>query len=188
MKILTPPPGLLEFLERVGSNAKVYEITSSAEQLSLSLGCREEEILTTTLILHADRAPRLSVHSRNQTPELLSGERAANPTQVYLLTGYSAEWMPPFGLPHLLETAIDSRCLESPCLYIPQVSSTVGWLSPLRNLQASLILSSGAVCLQLKRRCQNTHRNETQGKMSQCLLGLLKPQTRILCKANVTQR
>ena len=127
LKILTPPPGLLEFLERVGSNAKVYEITSSAEHLSLSLGCREEEILTTTLILHAERAPRLSVHSRNQTPELLSGERAANPTQVYLLTGYSAEWMPPFGLPHLLETAIDSRCLESPCLYIP-AGVLNGWM------------------------------------------------------------
>ncbi len=127
MKILTPPPGLLEFLERVGSNAKVYEIASSAEQLSLSLGCREEEIITTTLILRANKAPRLSVHSRNQTPELLSSERAANPTQVYLLTGYSAEWMPPFGLPHLLETAIDSRCLESPCLYIP-AGVLNGWM------------------------------------------------------------
>jgi prolyl-tRNA editing enzyme YbaK/EbsC (Cys-tRNA(Pro) deacylase) len=127
LKILTPPPGLLEFLERVGSNAKVYEIASSAEQLSLSLGCREEEIITTTLILRANKAPRLSVHSRNQTPELLSSERAANPTQVYLLTGYSAEWMPPFGLPHLLETAIDSRCLESPCLYIP-AGVLNGWM------------------------------------------------------------
>ena len=127
MKILTPPPALLEFLERVGSNAKVYEIASSAEQLSLSLGCREEEIITTTLILRANKAPRLSVHSRNQTPELLSSERAANPTQVYLLTGYSAEWMPPFGLPHLLETAIDSRCLESPCLYIP-AGVLNGWM------------------------------------------------------------
>ena len=127
MKILTPPPGLLEFLERVGSNAKVYEIASSAEQLSLSLGCREEEIITTTLILRANKGPRLSVHSRNQTPELLSSERAANPTQVYLLTGYSAEWMPPFGLPHLLETAIDSRCLESPCLYIP-AGVLNGWM------------------------------------------------------------
>ncbi|MEC8308417.1 MAG: hypothetical protein VXZ81_05775 [Pseudomonadota bacterium] len=127
LKILTPPPGLLEFLERVGSNAKVYEITSSAEHLGLSLGCREEEILTTTLILHAERAPRLFVHSRNQTPELLSGERAANPTQVYLLTGYSAEWMPPFGLPHLLETAIDSQCFASPCLYIP-AGVLNGWM------------------------------------------------------------
>lgn len=127
MKILTPPPGLLEFLERVGSSVKVYEIISSAEQLSLSLGCREEEILTTTLILHADKAPRLSVHPRNQMPELLSGECAANPLQVYLLTGYSADWMPPFGLPHLLETAIDSRCLESPCLYIP-AGILNGWM------------------------------------------------------------
>ena len=128
MEILTPPPGLLEFLERVGSNAKVYEITSTAEQLSLSLGCREEEILTTSLILHADRAPRLSVHSRNQTPELFSGERAANSTQVYLLTGYSAEWMPPFGLPHLLETVIDPKCLKSPCLYIP-AGILNGWMA-----------------------------------------------------------
>ena len=130
MKILTPPPGLLEFLERVGSNAKVYEIASSAEQLSLSLGCREEEIITTTLILRANKAPRLSVHSRNQTPELLSSERAANPTQVYLLTGYSAEWMPPFGLPHLLETAIDSRCLESPCLYPSRCSQRLDGYYP----------------------------------------------------------
>ena len=57
----------------------------------------------------------------------MSGERAANSTQVYLLTGYSAEWMPPFGLPHLLETAIDSRCLESPCLYVP-AGILNGWM------------------------------------------------------------
>ena len=119
MKILTPPLGLLEFLERAGSSAKIYEVQSTPEHLGLSLGCREEEILKTSLILHADKAPRLSVHSRNHKPELLSGERVAKSVQIYLLTGYSAEWMPPFGLPHLLEPVIDPTCLKSPCLYIP---------------------------------------------------------------------
>ena len=136
MKILTPPPGLLEFLERAGSNAKIYEVQSTSDHLGLSLGCREEEILKTSLILHADKAPRLSVHSRNHKPELLSGERRKS-VQIYLLTGYSAEWLPL--APHLLETAIDPQCLKSPCSFCRFL--TVGWLSP-RNLRASLILST----------------------------------------------
>ena len=137
MKILTPPPGLLEFLERAGSNAKIYEVKSTSEHLGFSLGCREEELLTTSLILHAEKAPRLSVHSRNHKPELLSGERVANSVQIYLLTGYSAEWMPPFGLPHLLETAIDPRCLKSPCLYIP-AGILNGWMAVTPEELASL--------------------------------------------------
>ena len=137
MKTLTPPLGLLEFLERAGSNAKIYEIRSTAEQLCFSLGCREEEILTTSLILHKNKAPRLSVHSRNQTPELLNGERVANPMQAYLLTGYSAEWMPPFGLPHLLETTIDPPCLEPPCVYIP-AGILHGWMAITPEELASL--------------------------------------------------
>ena len=137
MKTLTPPLGLLEFLERAGSNAKIYEIKSTAEQLCLSLGCREEEILTTSLILHENKAPRLSVHSRNEAPELLNGERAANPMQAYLLTGYSTEWMPPFGLPHLLETTIDPRCLEPPCVYIP-AGILHGWMAITPEELASL--------------------------------------------------
>tara|TARA_B100001093_G_C26705192_1_gene960878 strand:- start:361 stop:810 length:450 start_codon:yes stop_codon:yes gene_type:complete len=128
LKILTPPPGLLEFLERTGSNAKVYEVKATAEQLNFSLGCREEEILTTSLILHAQKAPRVSVHSRNQTPKIGNGERVANALQVYLLTGYSAEIMPPFGFPHLLETTIDPKCLQSPCLYIP-AGILHGWMA-----------------------------------------------------------
>jgi hypothetical protein len=94
MKTITPPLGLLEFLERVGSNAKIYEMEADADQLSLSLGCREEDILTCSLLLHADRAPRIAIHPWNQQPKLDSKERRANTMQVYLLTGYQAQWLP----------------------------------------------------------------------------------------------
>jgi hypothetical protein len=62
MKTLPPPLGLLEFLERVHSDAKVYAIEEPTDQLSLSLGCREDEILKTSLILSTQYAPRLHIH------------------------------------------------------------------------------------------------------------------------------
>ena len=55
-------------------------------------------------------------------------ERRANPMQVYLLTGYPEQWMPPFGLPHLLKTEIEASALESPCLYIP-AGMQHGWMA-----------------------------------------------------------
>jgi len=128
MKTITPPLGLLEFLERVGSNAKIYEIESGAEQLSLSLGCQENDILTASLILNPEHAPRIVVHPWNQAPKMNASERRANSMQVYLLTGYPAQWMPPFGLPHLLQTEIESSVLESPCLYIPAGIQN-GWMA-----------------------------------------------------------
>ncbi|MEK9555789.1 MAG: hypothetical protein VW313_08155, partial [Gammaproteobacteria bacterium] len=70
MKTITPPLGLLEFLERVGSNAKIYEIDCEAEQLSLTLGCQENDILTASLILHPEHAPRIAVHPWNQNPAM----------------------------------------------------------------------------------------------------------------------
>ena len=128
VKIITPPLGLLEFLERVDSNAKIYEIEVDADQLSLSLGCREEDILTCSLLLRANRAPRIAIHPWNQRPKLDSNERPASAMQVYLLTGYQAQWLPPFGLPHLLHTTLDPACFDSPCLYIP-AGVFHGWMA-----------------------------------------------------------
>ena len=90
--------------DRVNSNAKIYRIKSTADQLSLALGCRDEDILTASLVLHPHRAPRISVHPWNQNANIQDNERLANSMQSYLLTGYPNQWMPPFGLPHLLET------------------------------------------------------------------------------------
>ena len=45
MKTITPPLGLLEFLERVGSNAKIYEIDCEAEQLTFNLWFRENKFV-----------------------------------------------------------------------------------------------------------------------------------------------
>lgn len=118
MKILTPPLGLLEFLDRVGSTAKIYQMDAPADQLSVALGCRDEDILTTHLVLAADRAPRLVVAPWNQAVHLEADERLANAMQVYLLTGYPAQWLPPFGLPHLLSTTVAESCLDSPCVYV----------------------------------------------------------------------
>jgi prolyl-tRNA editing enzyme YbaK/EbsC (Cys-tRNA(Pro) deacylase) len=126
--LITPPLGLLEFLDRVNSTAKIYEIKSEPDQLSLALGCQDEDILATSLILHPKHAPRIAVHPWNQKPTVKGNERRANPMQVYLLTGYPAQWMPPFGLPHLLKTEIDASVLESPCLYIP-AGMQHGWMA-----------------------------------------------------------
>ena len=128
MKTITPPLGLLEFLDRVNSNAKIYEIKSTADQLSLALGCRDEDILTASLILHPHRAPRIAVHPWNQDPDIQDNERRASSMQSYLLTGYPNQWMPPFGLPHLLQTQISSLVLKSPCLYIP-AGIQYGWMA-----------------------------------------------------------
>ena len=68
MKTITPPLGLLEFLERVDSNAKIYEIEADADQLSLSLGCREKDILTCSLLLHADLRIRCRLQSTQSNP------------------------------------------------------------------------------------------------------------------------
>jgi len=125
---MTPPLGLLELLERVSCNAKIYEIEADSDQLSLSLGCREEDILTCTLILRAGCAPRIAIHPWNQQPPLDSSERQAKPMQVYLLTGYQAQWLPPFGQPHLLHTRLDPVCLKSPCLYVP-AGVLHGWMA-----------------------------------------------------------
>ena len=137
MKTITPPLGLLEFLERVGSNAKIYEIDCEAEQLSLTLGCQDNDILTASLILHPEHAPRIAVHPWTQNPAMKDHERRANSMQVYLLTGYPAQWMPPFGLPHLLKTEIDASVLDSPCLYIP-AGMQHGWMAITPNELASL--------------------------------------------------
>jgi prolyl-tRNA editing enzyme YbaK/EbsC (Cys-tRNA(Pro) deacylase) len=128
VNLITPPLGLLEFLDRVKSNAKIYKIKSEADQLSLALGCQDEDILATSLILQPKHAPRIAVHPWNQKPMMKGNERRANPMQVYLLTGYPAQWMPPFGLPHLLKTEIDASVLESPCLYIP-AGMQHGWMA-----------------------------------------------------------
>ena len=128
MKTITPPLGLLEFLDRVNSNAKIYEIKSTADQLSLALGCRDDDILTASLILHPHRAPRIAVHPWNQDPDIQDNERRASSMQSYLLTGYPSQWMPPFGLPHLLQTEISTLVLESPCLYIP-AGIQYGWMA-----------------------------------------------------------
>ncbi|MDC3032467.1 hypothetical protein OA249_00720 [Litorivicinus sp.] len=128
MKTITPPPGLLEFLDRVHSNAKIYEIKSTADQLSLALGCRDEDILAASLILHPHRAPRISVHPWNQNADIQNNERCASSMQSYLLTGYPNQWMPPFGLPHVLHTQISTSVLESPCLYIP-AGMQYGWMA-----------------------------------------------------------
>jgi len=119
MKTITPPLGLLEYLERVGSNAKLYAVPAARDDLALELGCDESHILQATLILRADRAPRLAVHSWTVAPELAAGERVASPMQALLLTGYSPEWLPPFGHPHLIEASIDPRILQMPCVWIP---------------------------------------------------------------------
>ena len=128
LKTMTPPLGLLEFLERSGSAAKAYEIQSDTEQLNLALGCQEDDILTASLILHPEHAPRITVHPWKCKPELKQHERRANPMQVYLLTGYLAQWLPPFGLPHLLQTEIESSVLKSPCLYVP-AGLEYGWIA-----------------------------------------------------------
>jgi prolyl-tRNA editing enzyme YbaK/EbsC (Cys-tRNA(Pro) deacylase) len=137
VNLITPPLGLLEFLDRVKSNAKIYKIKSEADQLSLALGCQDEDILATSLILQPKRAPRIAVHPWNQKPTMKGNERRANPMQVYLLTGYPAQWMPPFGLPHLLKTEIDTSVLESPCLYIP-AGIQHGWMAITPDELASL--------------------------------------------------
>ena len=137
VNLITPPLGLLEFLDRVKSNAKIYEIKSKADQLSLALGCQENDILTASLILRPEHAPRIAVHPWNQNPAMKDNERRANPMQVYLLTGYPAQWMPPFGLPHLLKTEIDASVLESPCLYIP-AGMQHGWMAITPDELASL--------------------------------------------------
>jgi prolyl-tRNA editing enzyme YbaK/EbsC (Cys-tRNA(Pro) deacylase) len=137
VNLITPPLGLLEFLDRVKSNAKIYKIKSEADQLSLALGCQDEDILATSLILQPKRAPRIAVHPWNQKPTMKGNERRANPMQVYLLTGYPAQWMPPFGLPHLLKTEIDASVLESPCLYIP-AGMQHGWMAITPDELASL--------------------------------------------------
>jgi prolyl-tRNA editing enzyme YbaK/EbsC (Cys-tRNA(Pro) deacylase) len=128
VNLITPPLGLLEFLDRVKSNAKIYEIKSEADQLSLALGCQDEDILATSLILRSGHEPRVAVHPWNTEPVLCSDERLANPMQVYLLTGYPAQWMPPFGLPHLIQTEIEPSVLDSPCLYIP-AGMQDGWMA-----------------------------------------------------------
>jgi prolyl-tRNA editing enzyme YbaK/EbsC (Cys-tRNA(Pro) deacylase) len=137
MKTVTPPLGLLEFLERVSSNAKIYEVEADADQLSVSLGCCEDDILTCSLLLHADRAPRIAIQPWNQQPTLDSGERKANDMQVYLLTGYQSQWLPPFGLPHLLHTTLDPACFDSPCLYVP-AGVFHGWMAITPNELKSL--------------------------------------------------
>lgn len=118
MKTLPPPLGLLEFLERVQSDAKVYAIDEPTDQLSLSLGCREDEILKTSMVLSTEYAPRLHIHPHLEPPNLLHGEKLANATQVYLLTGYHADSLPPFGHPHLFYTTLDPSIFEAPCVYI----------------------------------------------------------------------
>ncbi len=118
MKILTPPLGLLEFLDRVGSSAKIYEVQAPDDQLAVALGCNDQDILATELILTPGKAPKLAVHPWRNACALGSGERVALPMQTYLLTGYQAAWLPPFGLPHLLTTDIAPTCMESPCLYV----------------------------------------------------------------------
>ncbi len=118
MKTLPPPLGLLEFLERVHSDAKVYAIEEPTDQLSLSLGCREDEILKTSLILSTRYAPRLHIHPYQKPASLDAGEKLANATQVYLLTGYQADWLPPFGHPHLFYTTLDPAIDNAPCVYI----------------------------------------------------------------------
>lgn len=128
MKILTPPLGLLEFLDRVGSTAKIYQMDEPIEQLSVALGARDEDILTTDLVLAPDRSPRIAVSPWNQTVALAVDERIASPMQVYLLTGYPAQWLPPFGLPHLLSTTICPTCLDSPCLYV-RGGVANGWMA-----------------------------------------------------------
>jgi prolyl-tRNA editing enzyme YbaK/EbsC (Cys-tRNA(Pro) deacylase) len=128
MNIMTPPPGILEFLERVGCNAKIYKIEGDADQLSLSLGCREEDILTCSLILHAHEGPRIAIHPWNEQSTLGPHERRANAMQVYLLTGYQAQWLPPFGLPHLLKTSLEPARFNSACLYVP-AGLTDGWMA-----------------------------------------------------------
>ncbi|NCX49983.1 MAG: hypothetical protein EBW81_10965, partial [Gammaproteobacteria bacterium] len=75
MNLITPPLGLLEFLDRVRSNAKIYEIKSEADQLSLALGCQENDILTASLILHPEHAPRIAVHPWSQVPAMKDNER-----------------------------------------------------------------------------------------------------------------
>ena len=119
MKTLPPPLGLLEFLERVQSDAKVYEIHESPDQWSLSLGCHESDILKTSMVLSPGVAPRLHIHPFQTTPLLTTTEKLASPMQVYLLTGYPAEWLPPFGHPHLFNTTIASSVFDAPCIYVP---------------------------------------------------------------------
>lgn len=118
MKTLTPPLGLLEFLDRVGSSAKLYEVKAPDDQLSVALGCTDREILATELILSPGRTPRLSIAPWTETVRLEPGEKIATPMQTYLLTGYPAAWLPPFGLPHLLSTELAPSCLESHCVYV----------------------------------------------------------------------
>lgn len=118
MKTVTPPLGLLEFLDRVGSTAKIYHVDAPESSLSLVLGCREQDILATHLVLSPSRPPRIQVNPWNRPVELKGDERVANPMQTYLLTGYLAAWLPPFGLPHLLHTTLTPECLESPCVYV----------------------------------------------------------------------
>jgi hypothetical protein len=128
MKTLSPPLGLLEFLERVQSRVNVYAIDEPTSQLSLALGCRESEILTTSMVLSSEYAPRLHIHPDHRPPLLSRGEKLAHATQVYLLTGYQAEWLPPFGHPHLFATTLDPCIDESHCVYVA-AGIPNGWMA-----------------------------------------------------------
>lgn len=119
MKTITPPLGLLEYLERVGSNAKLYAVPVERDNLALELGCDESHILQTTLLLRPETAPRIVVHPWTIECPHGSQERIATPAQTLLLTGYPAQWLPPFGHPHLLEASLHSCIMNSPCLWIP---------------------------------------------------------------------
>lgn len=119
MKTITPPLGLLEYLERVGSNAKLYAVPVERNNLALELGCEESHILQATLVLRPDDAPRIGIHPWTTLCAHAAHERLASPTQTLLLTGYPAEWLPPFGHPHLLEASLDPSILTMPCVWIP---------------------------------------------------------------------
>lgn len=116
---MTPPLGLLEYLERVGSNAKLYAVPVARHNLALELGCDESHILQTTLLLRPERAPRIVVHPWTIECPNAPDERIASATQTLLLTGYPAEWLPPFGHPHLLEASLHPSIMSSPCVWIP---------------------------------------------------------------------
>ena len=114
MKTITPPLGLLEFLDRVQSNAKIYEIKSTADQLSVALGCRDEDILAASLILHPHRAPRISVHPWNQNADIQDNERC----KLNELSRPAEKSMDATVWTSVLHS-ISTSVLESPCLYIP---------------------------------------------------------------------
>ena len=119
MKTINPPLGLLEYLERVGSNAKLYAVPVERDNLALELGCEESHILQATLLLRPEAAPRIGVHPWTTACVHGSHERVASPTQTLLLTGYPCAWLPPFGHPHLLEVTLDPSILVMPCVWVP---------------------------------------------------------------------